>query len=243
MSTPTASTAIVADDHGLLRASLAELLRRDLGFTIVVEAESLDQMIEHLGRIPDVRLATVDLAMPGMVGATSLQAIRDVYPNVRVAMISGSERREDILLALAAGAHGYITKTLSMADISAALRTIVAGNIYVPPALAARAIPSATAPSSQLSSDPSAGRSRLSPRQQVVAELLAAGKSNKEIARDLSLAEGTVKVHIQAILRAFGAHNRVSALAAMARQGAAQSPDWRPAGGVELGRPNDPRRS
>lgn len=208
--------AIVADDHELFRSALAEMLRREFGFRQVIEAGSLDAAVEHLGQVPEVVLACIDLAMPGMSGTASLLGIREVYPDVRVAVITGSVRREDILSALGAGVHGYIPKTLRIVDIAAAIRTILEGRIFVPAELATS--PEVSPQKTTLRQEPEL-KSRLyalSPRQTEVLSLMAEGKSNKQIARNLGLAEGTVKVHVAALFRALSINNRVSAVAALA---------------------------
>lgn len=210
------SGAIVADDHELFRSALAEILRREFHFHRIIEAASLDAAVEHLGQAPDVTFACIDLAMPGMNGTAGLLAIREVYPNVRVAVITGSERREDILGALGAGVHGYIPKTLRIVEIAAAIRTVLEGGIFVPAALAKKS-PGAS-PQRVMPPPVQESKSKsyvLSPRQTEVLTLMAEGKSNKQIARDLGLAEGTVKVHVAALFRTLGTNNRVSAVSAL----------------------------
>lgn len=213
-----AASAIVADDHELFRAALAEILRREFGFGLVIEAGSLDDAVDLLGRTSNVAFASIDLAMPGMNGEASLLSIREEYPDIRLAVITGSERRDDILLALDAGVHGYIPKTLKIAEIAAALRTILEGRIFVPPVLANKAFPS-TRRNQVAPAVPHAPPrlSGLSPRQRAVLDLISLGKSNKEIAHELRLAEGTVKVHVSALFRTLGTHNRMGAVAAIAR--------------------------
>ena len=186
------------------------------GSALVIEADSLDDALDHIGRTPDLAFASIDLAMPGMNGEASLLGIREEYPDLRLAVITASERREDILLALDAGVHGYIPKTMRIAEIAAALRTILEGRIFVPPMLATKSLqPTRRA---QAVATPAAPRlNGLSPRQKAVLNLISLGKSNKEIAHELSLAEGTVKVHVSALFRTLGAHNRMSAVAAIAR--------------------------
>ena len=117
--------AVVADDHELFRSALAEILRRELGFSHIVEAGTLDDALNCLARIPNVTFASLDLMMPGMDGGDSLSGIRQTYPDLRLAVVSGSERREDILSALAAGVHGYIPKTFRIPQITAAVRVVI----------------------------------------------------------------------------------------------------------------------
>ncbi len=211
------STVVVADDHELFRSALAQVLRREFKVRTIIEAKSLAEAVEALERASDVALVSIDLAMPGMDGAASLQRIRAAFPSVRLVVVTGSERREDVLLTLGAGAHGFIPKTYGICEIAAALRVVLKDKIFVPPAIAEIGVdailPQAAPPVAAL--EQKAGRINLSPRQSDVLNLMMQGKSNKEIARGLGLAEGTVKVHVAALFRALGAHNRVSAIAAL----------------------------
>ena len=207
--------ALVADDHELFRAALAGMLRAHVGFRSVLEAGTLDEALGHLGRESDLAFAAIDLGMPGMAGAASVRAIRRSHPTLRLAVVTASERREDILQALDAGVNGYVPKTLPTAALTAALRAILEGGIFVPPVLAECGVHQGSGTASPA---PEAEDAGLSPRQRDVMQLIALGKSNKEIARALNLATGTVKVHVNAIYRAVGASNRVTAVAAVARR-------------------------
>jgi DNA-binding NarL/FixJ family response regulator len=209
-------TALIADDHELFRAGLGAMLKRDLGFSEVIETGSLDEAIEHLGRHA-ISLACFDLSMPGVGSAGNLQAVREGFPQVRLAVITASTRREDILLALTAGAHGYVPKTLRIGEIADALRLVLAGQVFVPPCLAQPLTP-ATGQGRAAEKTPARTlkAAELTLRQREVLRLMAEGKSNKGIARALDLAEGTVKVHVNALFRTLGVHNRVSAVGAIA---------------------------
>jgi DNA-binding NarL/FixJ family response regulator len=204
--------AVIADDHGLYRMGLAFTLKDRLGFDEVEEAASLDEALDKLGELGDVALALFDLSMPGMASAASLAAVRECYPDLPIAVVSASEDRNDVLEALAAGVNGFVPKRLVEDDLVAALRTVVAGAIFVPPSLASAAAgrPAAERPA------PPADLARLTPRQRDVLELLIAGHSNKEIARALELGHGTVKIHLAALFRHLGVRNRAAAVAAAA---------------------------
>jgi DNA-binding NarL/FixJ family response regulator len=221
------STALIADDHELFRPGLAAIFRSDLGFANVIETGSFDTAMEHLGRNPDIAFASFDLSMPGMDGAVSLQGVREVFPSVQLVVVTGSIRREDILNALAAGVHGYVPKTLRIGEITRALQLVLEGFVFVPPSLPNLPLgpPSATWPiqSAAVKSPGAAVKSSkatdLTTRQREVLRLMAEGKSNKEIAQALDLAEGTVKAHVNALFRTLGVHNRVSAAAAIDQLG------------------------
>ncbi|MFC4173472.1 LuxR C-terminal-related transcriptional regulator [Microvirga sp. GCM10011540] len=211
---------LVADDDAYFRMAVGAILTRQLGFSRVVEAASLDEALDCLGDNVETSAALFDLAMPGMRTPTNLRAVRECFPQTRVAVISGSSSRRDILLALEAGVHGYMLKSLSIGDLTNALQTVFAGSIYVPPSLAEVDLTQEEAMGEIAEEPPAAPHEpvhALTPRQQNVLDLLIQGKSNKEIALALGLGEGTVKIHMAAIFRYFGVNNRAAAAVAGAR--------------------------
>lgn len=203
---------LIADDHALFRKGLKLLLADSFPKADLRDVDSLDAALEFLSGSP-VDLAILDLRMPGMNGAESLRAVREAYPETSVLVLSGSDARHDVLSALGAGVHGYVVKASPDAEVLAAIERVRRGQVYVPPQLAS---PVAAEPPP--TSDPTpAAFEGLTPRQKDVLRLLAKGKSNKEIARDLDLAEGTVKIHLAAVLRFLKARNRTEAAVLAAR--------------------------
>lgn len=195
---------------------LAFTLKDRLGFDDVEEASSLDEALEKLGEIGDVALALFDLSMPGMASAASLAAVRECYPDLPIAVVSASEDRKDVLEALAAGVNGFVPKRLIEDDLVAALKAIVDGAIFVPASLASGMPPRAPASDMAERTGEPPDLARLTPRQRDVLALLLRGHSNKEIARDLDLGHGTVKIHLAALFRHLGVRNRAAAVAAAA---------------------------
>lgn len=212
--------ALIADDDPFFRMAISGILSARLGFSNVVEAGSLDEAWEHLGEELGITIALFDLDMPGMQSPANLSAVRELFPQTRVAVVSGSRRRRDVLAALEAGVHGYIPKGLGVDELTDAIRIVLQGTIYVPPFLSdvsteaeqglavdeAELIAAAPASPDVLA--------RLTPRQQDVLRLLVLGLSNKEIMRRLNVGEGTVKIHVAALLRNLGVRNRSAAAAA-----------------------------
>jgi DNA-binding NarL/FixJ family response regulator len=206
---------LVADDHGLYRAGLNFLLKDQLGVDEVIEVGTLDEALDLLARQPDIDLALFDLSMPGMAGPESLSAVRATYPETYIAVISGAEDRNNVLKSVSLGLSGYIPKSLSDEEIGKALEMMLSGHIFVPPFMIAGA---AHGPASLPSNAPVAPPTRepdgfsqldaLTPRQRDVLGYILQGRSNKEIARELDIAEGTVKIHLAALFGHFGAHNR-----------------------------------
>src|SRR5262245_29659341 len=195
-------TVLVADDHAVFRIGLVQLLRSRLKIKRFLEAECLAEVTAHL-KDQALGLAIIDLRMPGMTGAKDLARIRRQRPDVQIVVVSASEAREDILHALAAGVHGYIVKSQNTDQLIDRLCYILSGEIYVPPILAEPPAADATQRANK----------RLSGRQQQVLKALVEGKSNKEIAKGLNVAEGTVKMHLAALYRVLGASNRAHAAA------------------------------
>jgi DNA-binding NarL/FixJ family response regulator len=214
-----ARTALIADDDELVRVALASVLKSELGFEHVIEVGSLDEALDRLGQGDPVGIALFDLAMPGMESAASLLAVRECFPDLRVAVVSSSSRRFDILLALSAGVHGYVPKMLGLKEITNAIRQIVSGSIYVPMSLAdisAEQVPVSIGPMAPRH-DPSSVDLPLTTRQREVLRLLVEGRTNKEIARALDLSLGTVKIHLTAVFRTLGVTTRAAAAAAGAK--------------------------
>lgn len=219
-------SALIADDDEFFRIALSTILRKQLLFTNVIETSSFDEAMEHLVGVQDIGLSLFDLAMPGMENPGSLRAVREGFPEMQVAVVSASRRREDILNALEAGVHGFVPKGLGASEVARALKTIVQGTIYVPASLADIEVSDkavARVPKPRSAAEPSVAFDDLTGRQKDVLRFIVEGKSNKEIARALELGEGTVKVHLAALLRNLGVGNRAAAAAAGVRLLAADS--------------------
>jgi DNA-binding NarL/FixJ family response regulator len=181
--------------------------------TRFLEAERFEQAMDLL-KERDLTLAIIDLLMPGLAGPRQIARVRALRPDVRVVVLSGSDARQDILDALWAGVHGYIIKTEALDQLIDRLRYILSGEIYVPPILAElppQPPKSLDAPRTGRGARP--GCADLSHRQRQVLTWLVEGKSNKEIAKELNVAEGTVKAHLAALFKTLGASNRAHAAA------------------------------
>jgi DNA-binding NarL/FixJ family response regulator len=206
--------ALIADPDQYFRLALEAILTARLDFSSVIHTASLDEALDQLLKQPNASLGLFELNMPGMTSATSLTAMRDCFPNVRVVVVSTSIRRQDILMALDAGVHGYIPKNVSPDELVAALQMVLDDGVYIPSSVASTT--SLAVEGRVLTTMPprSSPADTLTPRQREVLELLLEGKSNKEIARTLNLGEGTVKIHMAALFRTFGVNTRAAAAAA-----------------------------
>jgi DNA-binding NarL/FixJ family response regulator len=185
-------TVLIADDHDLYRTALVQVLRRYLKINRILEAVSFAEVLEHLKQ-ENPTLAIVDLGMPGLSSPKDIARMRLLRPDALVVVLSASDRRKDILEALSAGVHGYIVKSERTDQLIGRLRHILSGEVYVPPILAEL---------------PSHAEVTLTIRQRQVLKGVVEGKANRQIANALSIAEGTVKLHLAALFRVLGATNR-----------------------------------
>jgi DNA-binding NarL/FixJ family response regulator len=204
---------LLADDHPLMREGVRQVLSQLEPPVEIIDAHDYPSLFAQSAAHLDLDLAVVDLNMPGFVGMQGINAFRSRFPEIPLVVLSASESPQDIRRALEAGALGYIPKASSTAVMLAALRRVLAGDLYVPP------IPG----DGSLHADTPADfddlqHSGLTARQLDVARLLAQGCPNKTIAGVLSMSESTVKVHIAAIFRALKVSNRTEAVLAIQRQ-------------------------
>ncbi len=210
---------LIADDHELFRDGLRHVLEQLNGTVTVIEASDFPQAIAKAEAEPDISIVLMDLSMPGMSWAEGLQALRaKLPPDVPVIILSASDERRHVVQAVNLGAQGFIPKTSSSKVMLRALELVLSGGVYLPPALLIEQAENPTYPAA-LDQNGNPDTSFLTPRQREVLYLLGQGKSNKEIARVLELAEGTVKLHVTAILKALGVNNRTRAVVAAAQLG------------------------
>lgn len=223
---------LIADDHPLVRRALSLTLERVSPGATVIEADSLTAALRIAEEHPDLDLFLMDLFMPDSGGLDGLVRARMALDPIPVAVVSADETASSALGALDRGAMGYLPKSLPEDVMRAAMALILAGGVYVPPMIATQALhngtnrdvaglgatPPATRPRTRFGQPGQRGLTPLTPRQQEVLDLVIEGLSNREIAERLSLAEATVKVHITAILRAYGVNNRTKAISAVRRE-------------------------
>lgn len=213
---------LVIDDHPLILEALRHVLAQ-----LDIDLEVLDAASAEAGRRlvdehPDASLALLDLTLPGADGFQLLAEFRAAHPAVPVVVLSASERHVDVLRALDMGAMGYIPKRSSNSVMLQALRLVLSGGIYVPAAAIGPGVEPAggrtpPAPAPALRTTPR--ELGLTERQAEVLGCILQGLPNKLICRRLALAEGTVKIHVAAILRALNVHNRTQAVIEASRLG------------------------
>ncbi|MDP6109140.1 MAG: response regulator transcription factor [Rhodospirillales bacterium] len=207
---------LLADDHALFRDGLRHVLAGiDTEFQIV-EATDYPGALAIANKEKGITLAFVDLSMPGMDRFSGLSALCDRMGEVPVVVVSANESNDDIHRAMECGASGYIPKALDSDVIRAALKRVISGKTYLPPSMVGW---QNDGPAAKVTPP-----SRLTPRQHDVLGFIAQGYSNKRIATELNLAEGTVKLHVAALLKALGVNNRTEAVFKATAQGLVESP-------------------
>lgn len=195
---------VVADDHPLMREGVVARLNREDDLAVVGEAsdgeEALD-MVETLH--PDI--VVLDLAMPGGGGIEVTKAVALRSPATFVLILTVSEDPDDLLAALKEGAHGYVLKGVSGSGLVHAVRSVLAGDVYVTRDLASRILQEMSSPAP---ADPLEG---LTARERDILELLASGLTNREIGERLFISEKTVKHYMTGVLRKLHVRSRVEA--------------------------------
>ncbi|MGQ0711599.1 MAG: response regulator [Rhodoferax sp.] len=198
---------LLVDDHTLFRSGIKALLSRDPAFEVVGEAgDGLEGVKRAVSLKPDVVL--LDLHMPGLSGREAVQLIMEDCPQTRVVMLTVSENADDLMDTLRAGALGYLLKNIDADFLTNAVRRAAEGEAVMSAQMTAKLMASVRGgPTPARASD----ADKLTPREREILAHLARGASNKEIARSLELAESTVKIHIQNILKKLGVASRVQA--------------------------------
>ncbi|HFC53610.1 MAG TPA: two-component system response regulator NarL [Gammaproteobacteria bacterium] len=200
------STLITIDDHPLFRKGVADLIALDESLSLVGEAANGEEGLELARRLnPDLIL--LDLNMKGMDGIETLKAIKSTDLDSRVIILTVSDNEEHVVAALRAGADGYLLKDMEPEEILERLQMASRGRLVISDKLTellAHALRHESTPR-----DPN--KAGLTEREQQILELIAKGLSNKLIARELDITEGTVKVHVKHMLKKLNLHSRLEA--------------------------------
>lgn len=199
---------LVVDDHTLFRRGLVALLASDATLRVVGEAGDAAEAVRRAGELkPDVVL--LDNHLPGATGVQALPGLKEAAPEAHIVLLTVSEDDQDLQGALRGGASGYLLKTIEGEELSRAIHRVMTGEPVVSPEMTGKLV---TAFRQGAQAQPQEDSlSQLSAREQQVLQEIARGASNKEIARSLSIAETTVKIHVQHILRKLGLSSRVQA--------------------------------
>jgi DNA-binding NarL/FixJ family response regulator len=202
-------SVVIVDDHDLFRTGLHDLLEEH-GINVVGEAASGEAALELVPTLaPDV--VVMDLGLPGISGVETTRRLGDIAPQARVLVLSISADDEDVTGAIAAGACGYLVKDASITDVVAGVRAAAVGASSISPRVAAKLVDAIRADQRVRQASEKSTSADLSPREIEVLRLVAAGKENSEIARELFISPQTVKNHISHILVKLGVDNRIQA--------------------------------
>ena len=225
---------LIVDDHTLFRRGLKALLAQDDRFEVTSEAADVGEALRCVGQhAPDLIL--LDNHLPGVRGIEGIASLKEAAPGCRILMLTVSEDENDLAAALQAGADGYLLKTVESDQLCEAIIKVLEGESVVSPEMMTKLLrmfrqqsaPAAVATPHTPPAPPAAeprprddsGLSTLSAREREILTLIARGDSNKLIARALEIAETTVKIHVQHILRKLNCSSRVQAAVLAINQG------------------------
>ena len=218
---------LLVDDHALFRSGIRSLLQRHAEFEIVGEAGDGTEGVKRAGQLtPDVVL--LDLHMPGLSGRDAAAMMGEESPASRVLMLTVSEDAEDLIETLRAGACGYLLKNIEAETLIAAVIKAAEGESVISPQMMGKLLMGVRGelpPKASAQTAVASELNKLSPREREILSFIARGQSNKEIARELDLAESTVKIHVQNILRKLNLTSRVQAAVFAVEQGIVPAPE------------------
>ena len=205
---------MVVDDHTLFRRGLVALLASDASLQVIGEASDAGEAVRKAEALqPDVIL--LDNHLPGVTGIQALDGLKEAAPDARIILLTVSEDGHDLQAALRGGAHGYLLKTIEGDLLAQSIHRAMRGEPVVSPEMTGKLVTafqsSARAPAKPAAAAAPDRLAQLSAREQQVLMQIARGASNKEIARTLEIAETTVKIHVQHILRKLDLTSRVQA--------------------------------
>ena len=203
---------LIADDHALFRDGLAMRLEEINPDITLHQAPSFSQALKILDKEPQINIIIADLDMPDMKWEDGIEQLKKKSPDSSLVVISASEDIRNIRKILATGIKGYIPKRSDPKIMHSALKLILDGGTYIPPALIE------ISSDNNLSSSQNKGK-MLTNRQSQVLDLIAQGKSNKQIAYEMGVSEATVKLHINALLRSLKVNNRTQAVVTAQKMG------------------------
>ena len=202
---------LIADDHALFRDELASRLEEINPDIVLMQAPSFSQSLKIIEKEPDLDMMIVDLDMPDMHWEESIEQLRQKSKNINIVVISASEDMRKIRKIMTNGIKGYIPKRLEPKIMLKALKIIVEGGIYMPSAFAEN--------NYTININSNCRSKTLTNRQSQVLDLIAEGKSNKQIAYEMGVSEATVKLHINALLRSLKVNNRTQAVVTAQKMG------------------------
>lgn len=215
---------LLVDDHSLITDALRVLLLDIDPEAAVYTATDADGAQRLLDQHPDADLMLLDLGLPGASGTSVLETLVARAPDLKILVLSGVQDQRSVMRVLQLGAAGFVPKSMASETLVSAIKFVLSGGVYIPADLLDDMTRGATMlglpeRGRDMLGQTGGSRVQLTERQEQVLQLLARGAPIKIVCRELGLSEGTVKTHVTAIYRAFGASNRTEALLAARRQG------------------------
>ncbi|MEZ5727552.1 MAG: response regulator transcription factor [Burkholderiaceae bacterium] len=216
---------LLVDDHPLVLDGMTVLIESMDPDAVVLCARTLEEAFDLAQANPGIDLTLLDLGLPGCTAATALERYRASFPENPVVVLSGVDDPALMLGSLERGAMGFIQKTADRDELAAALRRVIAGEIYIPANAVIGVKPQHPRNAAEgMDLDEAAAKARrsideMTPRRREVLRLLLRGHTNKLIARELGLSDNTVKIHVSAVLHAIGVANRTQAVFVASRAG------------------------
>jgi DNA-binding NarL/FixJ family response regulator len=209
---------LVVDDHSLFRKGVVQTIGEEADMTVAGEAETASAAIERAREmLPD--LVLLDINLPDRSGLSVAKALQRECPYSRIVVLTVVEDEDAVLQALKEGAHGYVLKGVSAEELVQVIRSVYRGETYVTPSMAGRLLTELTAPSANRAAPDPIGE--LTKRERAILDLVAQGKTNKEIAAELYLSEKTVKHYMTNVLQKLQVRNRVEAALLASKQSSA----------------------
>ncbi|MBR9910465.1 MAG: response regulator transcription factor [Gammaproteobacteria bacterium] len=202
---------IIADDHPLFRSALCGTLQRELNEPQLIEAADFNSLQTAVEAHKTANLILLDLHMPGAEGFSALVFLTAHYAHIPVMVVSAMEEPDIIRRAMDHGACGFLPKSASIEDMTAALTAALAGNLWLPAGI------DDTPAANEAELNIAESLARLTPQQFRVAAMVNQGLLNKQIAYELNVTEATIKAHMTEIFRKLGVHSRTQAVLAMAQ--------------------------
>ena len=213
-------TVFLVDDQAMIRAAFRSLLSEHEDFEVLGDSADARKAVDQIGSLrPDV--AVLDVSMPGLSGIDAIALIRKVHPSVKIVMLTHHEGETFVEQAIKAGAEGYLSKDSDPSELMVALRAVTRGDPYISPKVA-RGLVSRTR-SGETGPQQSSRVDRMTSREREVFQLLAVGKSNKEVAHTLGVSLGTVKKHRENLQRKLDCHSAAELARLAIREGLVES--------------------
>ncbi|NNM70230.1 MAG: response regulator transcription factor [Gallionella sp.] len=204
---------LLVDDHSLFREGMRYVLQQLPDVGEIFEAGNYPDGLKQAELHPELDLALMDLNMPGSEGAISIKFFHQRFPHIPVVVVSGEDGRDKMEKVMSYGAMGFVCKSATAPVMLSALNLVLAGGVYVPPQmLEQQGVLESSPPERMDKRSLNTNEYGLTPRQMQVLGHLAEGLSNKQIARAVDLAEGTVKIHVAAVYQVLRVNSRMEAV-------------------------------